>query len=306
MPGRIEIQQEILVLKGTAQDLVRRRYLKQLHAYTKRDTILYASDFLSAKAAKVGPGAVSVTTQDVQGFMSALHGLKGNQLDLILHSPGGSLEAAEQVVQYLRSKYQHIRVIVPQNAMSAATMIACACEEIIMGKQSAIGPTDPQITFPTPTGLFTVSAQALLDEFEQAKAEVIANRAISPIWVSKVKNYPPGILTTCQQTITLAKQKVEAWLITYMFKDQPDGAAKAARIAKWLGETENHKTHGRPIGIATAQAEGLSVTALEKDPVLQDLVLSVYHATAVTFEVSSCLKFVENQDGRGWFINLPQ
>ena len=84
--------------------------------------------------------------------MSALHGLKGKVLDLVLHSPGGSLEAADQIVQYIRSKYEHIRAIIPQNAMSAATMIACACDEIVMGKQSAIGPTDPQITFPTPSG----------------------------------------------------------------------------------------------------------------------------------------------------------
>src|SRR5438093_5112058 len=115
MPARIEIQQEILVLRATAQDLVRRRYLKQLHTQTQRDTIIYASDFLSPKSAKLAPGAVSVTTHDVQGFMSALHGLKGESLDLILHSPGGSLEAAEQIVQYLRSKYNHIRAIIPQN-----------------------------------------------------------------------------------------------------------------------------------------------------------------------------------------------
>lgn len=306
MPARIEIQQEILVLRATAQDLVRRRYLKQLQAYTKRDTIIYCSDFLGPKSAKLGPGSVSVTTQDVQGFMSALHGLKGDALDLILHSPGGSLEAAEQIVQYLRSKYHHIRAIVPQNAMSAATMIACACDEIIMGKQSAIGPTDPQITFPTPNGLFTVSAQALLDEFEQAKAEVVANPSVSPIWVSKVKSYPPGVLKTCQQTIELAKKKVEAWLTAYMFKGEPDGAGKAARIAAWLGEPKNHMTHGRPIGIATAQNEGLNVQALEADSALQDLVLSVFHATSVTFEVSPCLKFVENHNGRGWFINIPQ
>src|SRR3990172_558899 len=150
VPARVDIQKEILVLRSTAQDLVRRRFLKQLREHTKRDTIVYASDFLSLKAPKLAQGVVSITSQDIQGFMAALHGLKGTELDLILHSPGGSLEAADQVVQYLRSKYKHLRAIIPQNAMSAATMIACACDEIIMGKQSAIGPTDPQITFPTP------------------------------------------------------------------------------------------------------------------------------------------------------------
>ena len=86
----------------------------------------------------------------------SLHGLTGKELDLILHSPGGSLEAAEQIVTYLRSKYDNIRAIVPQNAMSAATMIACACDEIMMGKHSALGPIDPQITVPTQVGPFHI------------------------------------------------------------------------------------------------------------------------------------------------------
>jgi ClpP class serine protease len=61
--------------------------------------------------------------------MAALHGAKNSNLDIIIHSPGGSLEAAEQIVNYLRAKQGHIRAIIPQNAMSAATMIACACKE---------------------------------------------------------------------------------------------------------------------------------------------------------------------------------
>jgi len=56
-----------------------------------------------------------------------------------LHSPGGSIEAAEAIVTYLRSKFAHIRAIVPHSAMSAATMIAMACDEIVMGKHSFLG-----------------------------------------------------------------------------------------------------------------------------------------------------------------------
>ena len=55
-----------------------------------------------------------------------MNGLRNDKLDLIIHSPGGSVEAAEQIVNYLRAKYAHIRAIIPHSAMSAATMIACA------------------------------------------------------------------------------------------------------------------------------------------------------------------------------------
>jgi hypothetical protein len=43
------------------------------------------------------------------GFMETIHGLPGPNLDLILHSPGGSGSAAEQIVKYLRTKFDHIR-----------------------------------------------------------------------------------------------------------------------------------------------------------------------------------------------------
>ena len=198
MPARIDIQNEILTAKNAAQDNVRRKYIANLSNYTQRDTIVYLTAYTTGKMPNIPPSAVSIMNDDIHGFMSALHGLKNDKLDLIIHSPGGSAEAAEQIVNYLRAKYQHIRAIIPQSAMSAATMIACACDEIILGKHSAIGPIDPQVTFPTPTGLFTAPAQSLLSEFEQAKAEVIANPNVAPIWVSKLMNLPHGILDICK------------------------------------------------------------------------------------------------------------
>jgi ClpP class serine protease len=137
MPALNKIESDILRRKSQAQDDIRREYLKALAAHTGRDTILYASSFSSSKAAGIPGALLSVTLEDVQGFMASLHGLTGNKLDRILHSPGGSLEAAEQIVTYLRSKYTEIRAIVPQNAMSAATMLACACDTIVMAKPSA-------------------------------------------------------------------------------------------------------------------------------------------------------------------------
>jgi len=304
MPTKDEIQKEILSQKGTAQDNVRRQYLKNLYDYTKRDIIIYASAFTSKKMSQLPPFLMSITNEDIQGFMSALHGLNGKNLDLILHSPGGSLEAADQIVQYLRSKYNNIRAIIPQNAMSAATMIACACDSIIMGKHSAIGPIDPQITFPTQTGSFTAPAQAILDDFEKAKEEIARDPETAPLWVSKIQTYPHGFLTICSNTIDLAKDKVAEWLDTYMFENIPQEEKKGRKIANWLGTNSIHKTHGRPIGMSIARDIGLDVIPLEDDQELQEKVLSVFHAITVTFEVTDCMKFIENHNGRGTFLNV--
>lgn len=304
MPTLTEIQNQILSQRNMAQDTVRRQYLNELFEYTGRDTIIYASAFSSNKGGDIPSAAMSVTLEDVQGFMSALHGLKGNRLDLILHSPGGSMEAADQVVQYLRQKYDHIRAIVPQNAMSAATMIACACDEIVMGKHSAIGPIDPQVTFPTQSGSFTAPAQAILDEFEQAKKEVAENIATAPLWVTKIQNYPHGFLNICSTTLALSRQKVEEWLNDNMFKELPKRRRPGKKIATWLADAKTHKTHGRPITIEQAKDIGLIVKPLEKCQQLQELVLSVFHSTMVTFALTNCVKLVENHSGSGLFLQV--
>jgi hypothetical protein len=304
MPTLHDIQQEILNRKNLAQDEIRRHHLEELANYTGRDTIIYASAFTSHKGSAIPGAFMSVVLEDVQGFMSALHGLNNDKLDLILHSPGGSMEAAEQIVQYLRAKYDNIRAIIPQNAMSAATMIACACDTIVMGTHSAIGPIDPQVTFPTPTGSFTAPAQAILDEFEQAKSEVVADPKVAPLWVTKIQAYPHGFLNICKTTLDLSKAKVAEWLNTYMFAQIAEPEREGVRIAAWLANAREHKTHGRPINVDKALEIGLTIERLEGDQGLQERVLSAFHATMVTFAVTRCVKLVENHNGKGSYLQV--
>lgn len=304
MPALNEIRQEILQKKSGAQDEIRRNYLTKLSEYTGRDTILYATAFSSNKSALIPPFYLSLDQQDIQGFMSALHGVGNNKLDIIIHSPGGSMEAAEQIVTYLRHKYNDIRAIIPQNAMSAATMISCACNKIIMGKHSAIGPIDPQITFPTPNGAFTAPAQAILDEFERAKTEIKVDPQTAILWIEKLRAYPHGFLNLCETTMRLSKTKVTDWLSSYMFKGHHDGDKISAEIAEWLGTASEHNTHGRPIDINLAKSKGLDVDRLEDDQNLQELVLSAFHAAMITFDVTNCIKIIENQNGRGQFLQI--
>ena len=117
-------------------DRVRREYLHSLNLHTELNVILYASGWLQKDAP---PNLTSITDEDIQALMEVTYDLQGREIDIILHSPGGMVEAAEAIVSYLRSRFSHIRVIVPQLAMSAATMISCAADEIVMGKHSFQG-----------------------------------------------------------------------------------------------------------------------------------------------------------------------
>ncbi|HHT24361.1 MAG TPA: serine protease [Clostridiaceae bacterium] len=299
MPSRHEITNEIV---GNRQDAVRRKYLKEYYEHTGRNLILFATAYGSKKLAiqQIPDFLISITQEDIQGFMSAVHELKGDKLDIIIHNPGGSAEATEQIVLYLRQKFSHIRAIIPQNAMSAATMLSCACDELIMAKHSAIGPIDPQMGVIANNGSrYMIPAQSILDEFEQAKQEIIKNPELATLWVNRINSYPHGFFKKCEDTIDLSIRLVGNWLNTYMFANSDE--KKGETIAEWLCNSGEHKTHGRPISIDKAVEKGLKVIPLESDQKLQDIVLSIFHSTMVTFDVTQCVKIIENQEGKGWF-----
>lgn len=284
-------------------DGIRRKYLVLAHQHTKRNVILYAT-----KWTQPGPTAderlISIVDEDLQGIMEVVHGLSGPNLDLILHSPGGSLAAAESLVTYLRSKFDDIRVIVPQLALSAATMIACAADCIVLGKHSFLGPVDPQVMVSTKLGQRMVPAEAILEQFGLAKREC-QDPAKLGAWLPMLDQYGPDLLVQCANASALSRQLVREWLARYMFKGTSNRAAKARRIAKWLADHRHWKSHGRHIPRDALVKKGLKIEPLEQDQTAQDLFLSVFHATTHTFVGTPAVKIIENHLGKA-FINQFQ
>lgn len=284
-------------------DAVRRKYLVSIYQHTGREVILYASKWTQHDA-NVSPDVVSIVDEDLQGIMEVIHGLSGPNLDLILHSPGGSLEAAEALVLYLRSKFDHIQVIVPQMAMSAATMIACAADVIVLGKHSFLGPIDPQIIINTPLGQRMVPAQAILEQFDRAKNEC-QDPAKLGAWLPMLSQYGPDLLVQCEDASEMSKDLVRGWLETYMFKEDRNRRNKAKRIVEWLSNHGHFKSHGRHIQRQELEKRGLKVKYLEEDQKTQNLFLSVFHATTHTFNGTSAVKIIENHLGKA-FIKQVQ
>ena len=292
-------------VQGRAPDFdsVRRRYLAELYRHSRRNSILYATGWLQRD--EVPPATVSINDEDMQAFMEVSHGLEGDGLDLILHSPGGSPEAAEAIVSYLRSRFSHIRIIVPQLAMSAATMIACAADEIVLGKHSFLGPIDPQLLLPTSLGVRVVPAQAVLDQFDQAQREC-ADPAKLSAWLPMLSQYGPDLLVQCESALGMSRDLVKTWLETYMFSEIDDRSERAEEVAEWLAGHDNFKSHSRHIPRTEVEERGLAVSRLEDDQVLQDLALSVFHATTHTFSSTPAAKIVENHTGRAFIKHIVQ
>lgn len=307
MPTWGEILKEVneTIVNNNPPDLdgVRRKYLLKLNQHTKRNTIIYATNWTQS-VPNADPESLSISDEDLQGFMETVHGLEGDELDLILHSPGGSPEAAEAIVLYLRKKFKEIRVIIPQAAMSAATMIACASDKIVMGKQSYLGPIDPQIFIQTKFGVRMMPAQDIVDEFKDAE-EISKNEPEKlGAWMPILDQYNPGLLKHCKRARQLSETLVENWLSAWMLKDKKT-EKEIADIAKDLAEHDLFQSHSRHMDRDTARDMfNLNVEDLEGDQIFQDLVLSVYHATTITFQ-AGVLKIIENHLGKAFVKSLP-
>ena len=280
-------------------DTVRRKYMAATYEKTGRNTILYATKW--TQAGGTDPELLSITEEDIQGLMEVIHGLKGPNLDLIVHSPGGSPEATEALVSYLRTKFSDIRVVIPQSAMSAATMLACASNRIIMGKHSFISPIDPQLILHTQVGVQAVPAQAILDQFELAKSECEDPKKLGS-WLPILSQYGPALLIQCRNALDLSKKLVSEWLETYMFAGRDDAKVASSKIAIKLADHKAFKSHGRHINRNKAKEIGLIIDDLEEDQEFQDLILSVFHATTHTFNGTNAVKIIENHNGKA-FIN---
>lgn len=264
-----------------------------------RNVIFYASGFLQKQAV---PGEnVMITHEDLNGLMSVIHGMDCSKgLTLALHTPGGVTNAAETIVAYLRSKFSSFEVLVPTLAMSAGTMIALASNGIIMGRQSQLGPIDPQMGA---GGGRTVSARSVVEQFDRAKAEVLANQAAAHVWAPIVQSLGPALLQEAQNALDYSESMVANWLATGMCAGLDDPVATGAAIAHHFNDASTHKSHGRRIDREEARSQGLLVEDLEDNQSLQEAALTAYHVATIMFESGPATKFMATSTDRVWMKN---
>ncbi len=277
---------------GSTHDVVRRQYIRELSEKTGRNTILYYSGWLQ----KPGVPGTEVNDSDKNGFMAVIYKLdRSKGLDLVLHTPGGEVAATESLIDYLRSMFgDNIRAIVPQLAMSAGTMIACACKEIVMGKHSSLGPVDPQFRGTPAHGIKEEFTRAY-DEIRRADGTI--DQAKIAVWQPIIAKYPPAFVGECEKAIAWSDEIVKECLKTGMFKGDPDAEQKATAIVEELGDHSLTKSHSRHLAAVRCKEIGLKIVDLEADQDLQEKVLSVHHACVHTLSSTPAFKIIENQDG---------
>lgn len=297
MPNWEEVLGEIAEERQRAQtafDAVRRKYLKQLAEKTGRNVIAYYSGWQS----KPNIAGTEIRDEDRDGFMRAVHELECKKgLDLILHTPGGSIAATQSIILYLREKFgRDIRAIVPHTSMSGGTIMACAAREIVMARHSSIGPIDPQIR--------GIPAKGVLQEFERAYKEIQVEPLKESLWAPILSQYTPTFIGTCENAIKWSETFAREQLADNMFRGARKAASKIDRVISALTEYDEVQLHERQIGYQEAREIGLKIELLEDDQELQDLVLTVHHCFVHTLSNTTAFKIIENHKGAAFVKHM--
>jgi ClpP class serine protease len=280
MPSLFDIQKE-----DRTSTLIK-KYVQNYGEKADRNVIGYYSGWLSSP----NNFSIGIDDMDKNGFIAMCDNLNHEKgLDLILHTPGGSIGATESIIDYLNEVFDgDIRAIVPQLAMSGGTMIACSCSEIIMGRQSSLGPVDPQIR--------GIPAHGVTSELEKIIEDVDKNPSRIAIWQHILSKIPPSYLDSCYKSIEWANEILEESLKNNMFKDNPD-EDKIKEIVNTLASPNDTKSHSRHLSARKCSELGLNITMMEEDSVSQDLILSIHHACMTMFNKSNAFKLFVNQKG---------
>ena len=169
----------------------RKNQLKRISALRDRDVLVFAADI------NKGIPQISIDYSDLLPFTDQISNLKGKQLDLILETPGGSGEVAEDLVKAMRGRYEDLAVIVPGYGKSAGTIIAMAGDEILMGPHSGLGPIDAQIFYQGKR----FSADALLEGMEKIKKEVVDTGTLNRAYIPILQGISPGELQNAENAL---------------------------------------------------------------------------------------------------------
>jgi hypothetical protein len=185
-----------------------------------------------------------------------------SDLDVMLHTGGGDIDAAEKIISIVRTRVGtgRLRVIVPDFAKSAGTLMTLGADKIVMSDTSELRPIDPQVTLNDGHGnLIRHSVQSYLDAYQAhtLALQVNPNDMAARIMLGKLE---PATVKLFEAVRDRARTFAEDQLKQGMFRT---GGGNFTQIASDLIDTKRWLTHGQMIGWQAASKIGLSVEYLD-------------------------------------------
>ena len=178
------------------------------------------------------PVAASISIDDSEAVLRAIRLTPAEQpIDIILHTPGGLVLAAEQIAKALVERKGKVTVFVPHYAMSGGTLIALAADEVVMDANAVLGPVDPQI------------------------GDMPAASIVKAVQIKGPQHVSDEVLILAD-VAQKARDQVLSFVVQVLLKHMAEKQAVA--VATIL--TEGRWTHDFPITVQAARQLGLKVS----------------------------------------------
>ncbi|HXF86159.1 MAG TPA: ATP-dependent Clp protease proteolytic subunit [Anaerolineales bacterium] len=237
------------VIRQRMLDMARQRLLQQLEQKRKSRVIvlIHRQETLSLLGF---PIVRYINIEDSEAVLRAIKMTDNDvPIDLILHTPGGLVLAAEQIALALRKHPAKVTVFVPHYAMSGGTLIALAADEIVMDENAVLGPVDPQLGQHPAASILKVLERKPITEIDD-ETLIMADIA--------------------EKAIRQVKRTVSELLQDKMPPEKADQLATTLASGTW--------THDYPITVKEAEELGLPVSTEMPAEIYQ--IMALYPQTA--------------------------
>ena len=113
------------------------------------------------------------------------------------------------------------------------------------------------------------------------------------MYVPMLSKIRPELIAICQSAIEDSRGFAAKWLKQYMLKGNH---AQADKVAKWLSEGKQYKSHGKVIDCAEAKdVLKLNAEEIDKDSQLWDEIWELYARSVQHLQQTGAAKLFENE-----------
>ena len=213
----------------------------------------------------VSGGEATIDRDDVMPFMDLLHNVTlGKDLELLLHTPGGDIDAAEKLISMVRDKVglAALHIVVPDFAKSAGTLMVLGADGVVMSDTSELGPIDPQVVRPDSNGQrIQLPVQSYIDAYEEHTETLNRepNNVSAQIMLGKLD---PAFLQWCRAIKGRARTFAEEQLRRGMFRN----SGNWTQTVDELLDTKRWQSHSQGISWADARDEPIGLRVEYLDP----------------------------------------
>jgi len=277
-----------------------KRLIREYNRIKETYLLIYAVDFDKARQGL----SIDLIMTDYHIIHEMLRKHNGNRIDLYIETPGGSGEAAEEIVTFLHNKFDLVDFVIAGEAKSAGTLMAMSADEIYMTDSGSLGPIDAQVRI----GRSVSSAFDYVNWIEEKRNIAAKGNRINAVDAAMIAQITPGEYMGAFHAQQFAVDKLKEWLPKYKFKHWKQTETRkikvtekmkkkrAEEIAKKMIDHSAWRSHGKSLKISDLNRIGLRIRTFEDNEELKELVYRIKNVIKLLFSSSTNYKIFFTND----------